>query len=188
VKLGVSGATPDLRASPRGAHLAAATAAATGLAAVHALESRRRLTRPKRKPTTERPGGGRRVSRLMAPSIAIDIHPEGTAARVDVVNTFRCIRRSFHVVSRRFPLSNSVFPQVTGPFAPSSIPGSPTKKVLVRTTGSGQFSFSSTFVVEIHAMTSLRLRPTGLRTPGALCVHQTVDWVAADIAGVALDW
>jgi hypothetical protein len=175
VKLGVSGATPDLRASPRGAHLATATPAATGLAAVHALDSRRRLTRPKRKPTAERPGGGRRVGRLMAPSIAIDIHPEGTAARVDVVNTFRCIRRSFHVVSRRFALSKSVFPQVTGPFAPSSIPGSSTKKVLVRTTGSGQFSFSSTFVVEIHSMTSLRLRPTGLRTPGALCVHQTVD-------------
>jgi hypothetical protein len=126
VKLGVSGATPDRRASPRGAHLATATPAATGLAAVHALESRRRLTRPKRKPTAEHPGGGRRVGRLMAPSIAIDIHPEGTAARVDVVNTFRCIRRSFHVVSRRFALSNSVFPQVTGPFAPSSIPGSST--------------------------------------------------------------
>ena len=126
MKLGVSGATPDLRASPRGAHLATATPAATGLAAVHALESRRRLIRPKRKPTAERPGGGRRVGRLMAPSIAIDIHPGGTAARVDVVNTFRCIRRSFHVVSRRFALSNSVFPQVTGPFAPSSIPGSST--------------------------------------------------------------
>src|ERR1700753_3075322 len=80
VKLGVSGATPDLRASPRGAHLA------TGLAAVHALESRRRLTRPKRKPTAERPGGGRRVGRLMAPSKAIEIHPEGTAARVDATN------------------------------------------------------------------------------------------------------
>lgn len=126
MKLGVSGATPDLRASPRGAHLATATPAATGLAAVHALESRRRLTRPKRKPTAERPGGGRRVGRLMAPSIAIDIHPEDTAARVDVVNTFRCIRKSFHVVSRRFALSNSVFPQVTGPFAAGSIPGSST--------------------------------------------------------------
>ena len=127
VKLGVSGATPNLGASPRGAHLVTATPAATGLAAVHALESRRRLTRPKRKPTAERPGGGRRVGHLMAPSIAIDIHPEGTAARVDVVNTFRCIRRSFHVVSRRFALSNSVFPQVTGHFAPSSIPGSSTE-------------------------------------------------------------
>lgn len=125
VKLGVSGATPDLRASPRGAHLATATPAATGLAAVHALESRRRLTRPKRKPTAERLGGGRRVGRLMAPSIAIDIHPEGTAARVDVVNTFRCIRKSFHVVSRRFALSNSVFPQVTGPLRRVRFPAAP---------------------------------------------------------------
>jgi hypothetical protein len=63
----------------------------------------------------------------MAPSRTIDIHPEGTVARVDVVNTFRCIRRSFHVVSRRFALSNSVFTQLTGLFAPGSIPGSSTK-------------------------------------------------------------
>jgi hypothetical protein len=107
--------------TPRGA-LATATPAAAGLAAVHALESRPRLTRPKRKPTAERPGGGRRVGRLMAPSIAIDIHPEGTAARVDVVNTFRCIRRSFHVVSRcqirSFRSSQGLLRRVRFPAAP----------------------------------------------------------------------
>jgi hypothetical protein len=134
VKLGVSGATPDLRASPRGAHLATATPAATGLAAVHALESRRRLIRPKRKPTAERPGGGRRVGRLMAPSIAIDIHPEGTAARVDVVNTFRCIRRSFRVVSRRFALSNSSFRRSQGLLRRVRFPAAPQQKALVTAT------------------------------------------------------
>jgi len=132
VKLGVSGATPDLRASSRRAHLASATPAATGLAAVNALESRRRLARPKRKPTAERPVGGRRDGRLMAASIAIDVHPEGTAARVDVVNTFRCIRRSFRVLSRRFTYLNSVFAQVSAISVPVSIPGSSTTKLPVR--------------------------------------------------------
>ena len=132
VKLGVSGATPDLRASPRGAHLATATPAATGLAAVHALESRRRLTRPKRKPTAERPGGGRRVGRLMAPSIAIEIHPEGTAARVDAINALGvsadCLAL-FRVVSctqiPRFRSSLSYIRLVRFPAAPQ-------QKVLVK--------------------------------------------------------
>lgn len=41
----------------------------------------------------------------MAPSIAIDIHPEGTAARVDAINTTRYIRRSLRVISRCFASS-----------------------------------------------------------------------------------
>ena len=48
------------------------------------------------------------------------------------VNTFRCIRRSFHVVSRRFASSNSAFPQVKPISAPSSIPGSSTRGPQVR--------------------------------------------------------
>jgi hypothetical protein len=50
--------------------------------------------------------------------------------RVDGVNTFRCIRRSPHVVSRRFASSYSTFPQLTGilqrvrfPAAPPDIRG-----------------------------------------------------------------
>ena len=48
--------------------------------------------------------------------------------RVDGVNTFRCIRRSPHVVSRRFAWSISVFPQVSAISVAGSIPCSSTEK------------------------------------------------------------
>jgi hypothetical protein len=188
VKLGVSGATPDLRASPRGAHLAAATAAATGLAAVHALESRRRLTRPKRKPTTERPGGGRRVGRLMAPSIAIDIHPEGTAARVDVVNTFRypqvvsrCFA-SFRVVKFRLSAGHRAFCAEFDSRRPHQ-----------ESAGQNHRFWPVFFLINICGRDSLDdvASVTAYWVADAGCVMRTPNGrsvVAADIAGVALDW
>jgi hypothetical protein len=95
---------------------------------------------------------------------------------VDAINTFRVIASRFtlfRVVSRsqiQYFRSSRRFMRLV------RFPAAPQERNLARATSCGQFSFSSTFVVEIHSMTSLRLRPTGLRTPGALCVHQTVDW------------
>jgi hypothetical protein len=60
---------------------------------------------------------------------SLDSRPPGSRLRrVDAVNTFRCIRRSFHVVSRRFASSFSASQQVSWLFAAGSIPGSSTKK------------------------------------------------------------
>jgi hypothetical protein len=47
---------------------------------------------------------------------------------VDVINTVRVVRRSFHVVSRRFASSSSVFPQLRAISVTGSIPGSSTSK------------------------------------------------------------
>lgn len=52
--------------------------------------------------------------------------------RVDAVNNSRCIRRSRHVVSRRFAYRYLGFPQVIPEFVAGSIPGSSTIKHLVR--------------------------------------------------------
>jgi hypothetical protein len=57
--------------------------------------------------------------------------PANRGGRVDGVNTFRFIRRSFHVFPRCFALPDSAFPQVSTIFVPGSIPGSSTEKVLV---------------------------------------------------------
>jgi hypothetical protein len=66
------------------------------------------------------------------------------------------------VVWRRLAYSIPSFPQVNQSFSASFDSRQLHQSKLVRAKSLGQLSFSSTFVVEIHSMTSLRLRPTGL--------------------------
>ena len=52
--------------------------------------------------------------------------------RVDGINTFGCIRRSFHVLFALFRVVNTTFSQVKLLFAAGSIPGSSTENPPVR--------------------------------------------------------
>jgi hypothetical protein len=65
---------------------------------------------------------------LLLSTKADTVRAERRLRDVDGINTFRCIRRSFHVISRRFACSDSAFPQVTLFYAAGSIPGSSTER------------------------------------------------------------
>jgi len=60
------------------------------------------------------------------------------------------------VLSRCFTLSKHAFLQLTGIFEPGSIPGSSTKKLLVRASSFGQFSFHQHLInIRINKSTDL---------------------------------